>query len=83
MMPTSVNTFVTMPSSARVMKSWMLSMSFVDPPDQIACLPIVVLGEREAVDVVIERAPEIGRRMSRASIRSWSARRIRASSSWR
>ena len=49
----------TMPSIAEVTKSWMLSMSVVTAADQIAGALLVVLGQGQATDVVIHRAPQL------------------------
>ena len=58
-MPTSVSTLTTMPSSAELMKSWMASMSSVTRVMQVAGARFVVLGERQPLNVVVERAPQV------------------------
>ena len=58
-MPTSVSALVSMPSSAEVTKSWIVSMSLVTRLMRSPVRCRVVLGQRQAMNVVIEHAPQV------------------------
>ena len=58
-MPTSVSTLTRMPSSAELMKSWIDFDVARDPRDQVAGARLVVFGERQPLDVVVERPAQV------------------------
>ena len=58
-MPTSVSAFTSMPSSAEVMKSLNRFDIAGDPADQVSGSLFVVFGQRQVMDVLIERAPQV------------------------
>ena len=58
-MPTSVITLTSMPSSAELMKSWTGFDVAGDPRDQVAGPRLVVFGERQPLNVVVERPAQV------------------------